>query len=81
MFKSEGDIVEEGDVVAAISDPFGDDEIDVITRYSGIIVGRAMMPVVHEGDALLHVAAVQSADLAKAAVVDLTTQLEEAPLF
>ena len=81
MFKSEGDLVEEGDVVAAISDPFGDDEIDVITRYSGIIVGRAMMPVVHEGDALLHVAAVQSADLAEAAVDDLTTQLEEAPLF
>ncbi|WP_439140917.1 succinylglutamate desuccinylase/aspartoacylase family protein [Planktotalea sp.] len=81
MFKSEGDLVEEGDVVAAISDPFGDDEIDVITRYSGIIVGRAMMPIVHEGDALLHVAAVQSADLAEAAVDDLATQLEEAPLF
>lgn len=81
MFKSEGDVVAEGDIVAAISDPFGDSEIEVITRYTGIIVGRAVMPIVHEGDALFHIAAVKSADIAEAAVDDLATQLEEAPLF
>jgi predicted deacylase len=81
MFKGEGDVVEEGDIVAAISDPFGEGEIEVATRYGGIIVGRAVMPVVHEGDALFHVAAVKSAGVAEAAVDDLATQLEEAPLF
>jgi predicted deacylase len=81
MFKAEGDVVEEGDVVAAISDPFGDGEIEVKTRYGGIIVGRAVMPIVHEGDALFHVAAVKSSGLAEAAMDDITTQLEEAPLF
>ncbi|OJI95268.1 hypothetical protein LY10_04029 [Planktotalea frisia] len=81
MFKSEGDLVEDGEIVAAISDPFGDDETEVATRYSGIIVGRAVMPIVHEGDALFHIAAVKSADIAEAAVDDLATQLEEAPLF
>ncbi len=81
MFKSEGDLVETGEIVAAISDPFGDEEIEITTQYSGIIVGRAVMPIVHEGDALFHIAAVKSADVAEAAVDDLATQLEEAPLF
>jgi predicted deacylase len=81
IFKAEGDVVQEGDIVAAISDPFGEEEIEVATRYSGIIVGRAVMPVVHEGDALFHIAAVKSNDVAEAAVDDLATQLEEAALF
>lgn len=81
MFKAEGDVVEQGDVVAAISDPFGESEVEVITRYGGIIVGRAVMPVVYEGDALFHIAAVKSSDAAEAAVDDLATQLEDAPLF
>ena len=80
-FKAEGDVVEVGDIVAAISDPFGDGEVEVEARYSGIIVGRALMPVVHEGDALFHIAAVKSANAAEAAVDDLTSQLEEDPLF
>ena len=81
MFKAEGDVVEEGDVVAAISDPFGEGEIEVTTRMGGIIVGRAVMPIVHEGDALFHIAEVKSSDVAEAAMEDITAQLEEAPLF
>ncbi|MCX7565070.1 M14 family metallopeptidase [Sulfitobacter sp. F26169L] len=81
LFKAEGDVVEKGDIVAAISDPFGDAEIEVVTRNSGIIVGRAVMPIVHEGDALFHIAAVKSSGAAEAAVDDLASQLEEAPLF
>ena len=81
MFKAEGDVVDVGDVLAAISDPFGQSETEVKARYSGIIVGRAVMPIVHEGDALFHVAAVKSGDIAEAAVDDLATQLEEASLF
>ncbi len=81
MFKAEGDTVEKGDVIAAITDPFGETEIDVKARYGGIIVGRAVMPIVHEGDALFHIAGVKSANVAEAAIDDLSTQLEVAPLF
>lgn len=80
-FKGEGEVVEVGDLVAAISDPFGEGEIEVATAYGGIIVGRAVMPIVYEGDALFHIAAVKSNDVAEAAVDDLATQLEEAALF
>jgi predicted deacylase len=81
MFKAEGDLVEEGDIIAAISDPFGESETEVAAKYGGIIVGRAVMPIVYEGDALFHIAAVKSADAAEAAVGDLATQLEDALLF
>lgn len=81
MFKSEGEVVKTGDVVAAIADPFGVQEVDVKARFDGIIVGRAVMPIVHEGDALAHIAEIKSSRLAEAAMDDLTTQLEEAPLF
>jgi predicted deacylase len=81
MFRGLGDTLAAGDLIAAISDPFGGGEVDVRSPYAGIIVGRAVMPVVHEGDALAHVAAVKSTGAAEAALGDLTAQLEEAPLF
>jgi len=81
MFRAEGDVVAEGDLVAAIADPFGQGEIEVHSRYSGIIVGRAMVPIVHEGEALFHIADVKSSEGAEAAVGELATQLEEAALF
>ena len=80
-FKSEGDVVEEGDVIAAISDPFGIEEEELKARASGIIIGRAVMPVVNEGDAVFHIAEVKSNDVAEATLDDLTSQLEADPLF
>lgn len=81
VYKSEGDVVEEGEVLAAISDPFGEEEADVTARNAGIIVGRAVMPVVNEGDALFHIAAVKSVDVAEAAVEGVAEQLADDPLF
>ena len=56
-------------------------EKEVAATYGGIIVGRAVIPVVHQGDALLHIAAVASNDRAETAVDELATQLEESALF
>ena len=44
-------------------------KVKYATKYSGIIVGRAVMPIVHEGDALFHIAAVKSAGVADAAAL------------
>lgn len=54
MFRSEGDVVSAGDVIAAVSDPFGAEEVELTAPDAGIIIGRAVMPVVNEGDALFH---------------------------
>ncbi|MEL6957790.1 MAG: succinylglutamate desuccinylase/aspartoacylase family protein [Pseudomonadota bacterium] len=79
-FRGDGDVVEEGEVLASVADPFGEVEIEIAAPFAGIIVGRAVMPVVNEGDAVFHLAEVSHADPA-AAVEVLATQLETSPLF
>lgn len=79
-FRAEGDIVEDGDVLAAISDPAGDNETEVLAPGPSILIGRAVLPVVNEGDALFHLA--ELSPTAKEDTVDaLTAQLEADPLF
>ncbi|MCK8483990.1 M14 family metallopeptidase [Aliiroseovarius sp. S2029] len=80
-YKSEGDTVGQGDVLAVVSDPFGEVEAEVIATLPGIIVGRAVMPIVNEGDALFHVARVENGQEADDKMTALSTQLEDDPLF
>lgn len=80
-FKEEGAVVSEGDLLAAVCDPFGEEEQELLADFDGIIVGRAVMPVVNEGDAVYHIAKVTSAAKAETAVEDLAAQLEADPLF
>jgi len=79
-FRAEGEIVEEGDVLAAISDPVGDVETELCAPGPGILIGRAVLPVVNEGDAVFHLAELSSK--ANEDTMDaLTAQLEADPLF
>lgn len=80
-FKSEGDMVEAGETLAVVSDPFGEVEIPVDADRAGLIVGRTVFPSVNEGDALFHVAQVADTDDAEETLEFLSTQLEEDPLF
>ena len=54
-FRGDGDMVQPGDVLAVISDPFGQQEIALKALWPGIVVGRAILPVVNEGDAIYHI--------------------------
>ena len=51
-----GSAVKEGQTLGVISDPFGGNEIEVVSGADGVVVGRTNLPLVHEGDALFHVA-------------------------
>ena len=51
-----GSAVIEGQVLGVISDPFGENEMEVRTTIGGVIIGRSNIPLVHEGDALFHIA-------------------------
>lgn len=42
--------------IGEIADPFGENEMEVISPHSGIVIGRTNLPLVHRGDALLHIA-------------------------
>lgn len=48
--------VKKGEALGVISDPFGEREVAVNAATDGIIIGRLNLPLVHEGDALFHVA-------------------------
>ncbi len=48
--------VEAGDVVAMISDPFGSKSVEICAPTPGIVIGRTYLPLVHEGEALFHIA-------------------------
>ncbi|SEO89542.1 succinylglutamate desuccinylase/aspartoacylase family protein [Aquisalimonas asiatica] len=48
--------VAEGQPLGWISDPFGGSQQPVEAAFPGLVIGRANLPLVHEGEALFHVA-------------------------
>lgn len=79
-FRTEGEIVAKDEVLATVAAPFSASEIEITAPSDGILIGRAMLPVVNEGDALFHLA--DLTDRASADTVgDLASQLEGDPLF
>jgi len=80
-FKADGDLVREGDVMASVSDPFGEQEEELTAPFDGIIVGRAVLPVVNEGDAIFHLARVKSVEKVEGKVEDISAQLNDDPMF
>ena len=51
-----GEHVSAGQTIAYISDPFGDNEEALESATAGIVIGRSRLPLVHEGEAVFHIA-------------------------
>ncbi len=51
-----GNSINKGDVLGYISDPFGEAEIEITAPVSGMVIGRTTLPLVHEGEAIFHMA-------------------------
>ena len=79
-FRTTGSQVEEGDPLGVIADPFGETEVEVLANKTGIIIGRANLPVVNEGDAVFNIAVTSEAGL-ETTVDTIASQLEADPLF
>ena len=62
-----GSEVAEGQRLATISDPLGQDEENVVAPFDGIVIGCSNLPLAHEGDALFNLSSF--ADVPKAADV------------
>ena len=54
--KKIGARIYEGDVLAIISDPFGNESFNVVADEDGILIGATLLPLVNQGDAMFHVA-------------------------
>jgi hypothetical protein len=51
-----GQRINKGDTLGFVSDPFGETEVEVKATVSGMVIGRTTLPLVHEGEAIFHIA-------------------------
>lgn len=72
-----GGIVEKDVVLGYISDPFGEAEQAVVSDVSGVLIGITKLPLVHEGEALYHVATTTSIKSAARAVDEFHLEYEQ----
>lgn len=70
-----GDLVRTGQVLGVVGDPFGEVETPVICGADGVVVGKLNLPLVHEGDAVFHVARFENPEAAAAAVKLLRSEI------
>jgi len=53
---SMGEQVKRRQKLGAISDPFGSSTLTLTAPRDGLVIGRTISPLVHRGDAVLHLA-------------------------
>ncbi len=51
-----GDRVQEGQALGVITHPHGAGPVEIPSRSRGIVIGKSQIPLVHEGEALFHIA-------------------------
>jgi predicted deacylase len=76
-----GDSVQEGQVLAAITDPLGEDLVTVAAPREGIVIGATQMPLVHEGDALFHMAHFTRPDRVSSKIDAFAEELTESDFY
>ncbi|MFK7890774.1 MAG: succinylglutamate desuccinylase/aspartoacylase family protein [Granulosicoccus sp.] len=72
-----GGIVSTDMIIGYISDPFGEAEMQVISPVSGVLIGMTKLPLVHEGEALFHVATTDATQSAAQAVDEFHLEHEQ----
>ncbi|MDT8375394.1 MAG: succinylglutamate desuccinylase/aspartoacylase family protein [Mariprofundaceae bacterium] len=71
-----GAFVSKDDVLGYVSDPYGENQTQIIAPNTGIIIGRTNLPLVHEGDALVHLARFRNTGTASEAVDMFQSELD-----
>ncbi len=51
-----GSLVNKGEVLGVISNPYGSDKAEVTSTKTGIVIGMTLLPLVNKGDAMFHIA-------------------------
>lgn len=60
--RKSGDIVRAGTLLAVVGGLFGEDGAEIVSPIDGVVIGHATLPVVNQGDALFHIAEVETLD-------------------
>lgn len=70
--RKSGDAVRTGDLLATVGGLFGEDTEEMSSPCDGIIIGHATLPVVHQGDALFHIARIDHPERAGRRIDSIT---------
>ena len=71
-----GALVKRGDVLGFVADPYGDNEAPIMADRSGIVIGRANLPMVNQGEAVVHVARFKDANAVADVVENFQSEME-----
>ncbi len=71
-----GNHVEEGAVLGEVADAFGEGNEKILSPTSGIVIGMLNLPLVHQGDAVFHLAQFEDMPAAESAVEAFQQQFE-----
>ncbi len=74
LHKHLGDYVEEGEKLATISSPFGDDPHYIRATEAGIIIGLSTIPLVNKGDGMIHIASFSNSKKVEEAIENYEDQ-------
>jgi len=72
MVRESGAGVHKDDVLARVAGLFGEDALELVSPVDGIIIGHATLPVVHQGDALFHIAEIPHPERVGARIDSIT---------
>lgn len=72
--KKAGNRINKGQIIAIIANPAGDEEYKLLAPLSGIIICDNMLPLVHTGQALFHIASFEALNI----VAEQLENLQEA---
>ncbi len=74
-----GERVKANQVLGVIADPYGQEEMPLVSPEPGLVIGRTSLPPVNEGDALFHIARVEHLHEAAETVEKFQTATETLP--
>lgn len=69
--------VRKGDRMGWIASPLGEDEVEITAPAGGVLIGRNNIPLVHEGEALFHLARFDALGEVARGVEDFTSGLRD----
>lgn len=78
LVKPLGARVGKGESLGVVSDPFGEQEQQILAPVDGIIIGRTNIPLVNEGEALFHIARFKRVDTAAEYIEEFQQSLDPA---
>lgn len=80
LTKDIGEKVLKGEVIARISDPFNETNLEIKSVHEGIIIGKLIRPLVSVGDAIIHVATFEDIEEALKTVDNYLDLLTDSPI-